>query len=131
MQSSTELTVLGWSVVLLLVHIVVQTLALIGDCGPSYALSNRDGSRVPGPVTQRLTRGLANFLETYAAFVGLALALAVSGKAGGLGATGAVIWFWARLVYVPVFAAGIPMLRTLVWTVSVIGLVMMLGRLMG
>ena len=94
MQSSTELTVLGWNVVLLLVHIVVQTLALIRDCGPSYALSNRDGSRVPGPVTHRLTRGLANFLETYAAFVGLALALAVSGKAGGLGATGAVIWFW-------------------------------------
>ena len=55
----------------------------------------------------------------------------MSGKAGGLGATGAVIWFWARVVYVPVFAAGIPVLRTLVWTVSVIGLVMMLGRLMG
>ena len=131
MQSSTELTVLGWSVVLLLVHIVVQTLALIRDCGTGYALSNRDGSRVAGPVTQRLTRGLANFLETYAAFVGLALALVVSGKAGGLGATGAVIWFWARVAYVPVFAAGIPVLRTLVWTVSVIGLVMMLGRLIG
>ena len=100
---------------------------MIRDCGPSYALSTRDGSRVPGPVTGRLTRGLANFLETYAAFVALALALAVSGKAGGLGATGALIWFWARVVYVPVFAAGIPVLRTLVWTVSMIGLVLMLG----
>ena len=34
MQSSTELTVLGWSVVLLLVHIVVQTLALIRGLRP-------------------------------------------------------------------------------------------------
>ena len=126
----TELTVLAWSVVLLLVHVVVQTLSLVKDGGLTYAMSNRDGEVAISLLTDRLTRGLRNFAETYGAFVGLALALAVTDKTGGLGTAGALVWFWARVVYVPIFAAGIPVLRTGVWTVSVIGLVMMLIRLL-
>jgi uncharacterized MAPEG superfamily protein len=126
----TELTVLAWSVVLLLVHVVAQTLSLVKDGGLSYAMSNRDGEVAISLMTGRLTRGLRNFAETYGAFVGLALALAVTDKTGGLGATGALVWLWARVFYVPIFAAGIPVLRTGVWTVSVVGLVMMLIRLL-
>jgi uncharacterized MAPEG superfamily protein len=129
--SSTEIGLIGWSVILLIVHIVIQTLSLVRDTSLTYAMSNREDGKPVSPVTDRLTRGLRNFVETYAAFIGLALALAVTGKTGGLGAAGALIWFWARVVYVPVFAAGIPVLRTTVWTVSVIGLVLMLIRLMG
>lgn len=128
---STEIHLVAWSVILLLVHIVIQTLSLTRDGGLGYAMSNRDGDVEISPMTDRLTRGLRNFVETYAAFVGLALALAITGKTGGLGATGALIWFWARVVYVPVFAAGIPGLRTGVWTISIIGLILMLVRLMG
>ena len=108
MQSSTELTVL------VLERRPAARPYRRPDAGadprlrPGYAVGNRDGSRFRVRYSARLTRGLTKFLETYAAFVGLALALAVPGEAGGLGATGAVIWFWARLVYVPVFAAGIP-----------------------
>jgi len=112
--SSTEIAVLGWSVILLIVHIAAQTVALAQDTGAGYALSSRDDDREVSPLTGRLTRGLRNFLETYAAFVGLALALAVNGKTGGLGAIGALVWFWARIVYVPVFAAGIAGVRTLI-----------------
>jgi uncharacterized MAPEG superfamily protein len=101
---STELTVLAWSVVLLIVHVVAQTLSLVKDGGLGYAMSNRDGEVAISLVTDRLTRGLRNFIETYGVFVALALALAVTGKTGGLGATGALIWFWARVFYVPIFA---------------------------
>ncbi|MEO5756046.1 MAG: MAPEG family protein [Mesorhizobium sp.] len=129
--ASTEIMVLGWSVILLIAHIVIQSLSLMKDGGIGFALSNREGEIGISVVTDRLTRGLRNFVETYGAFLGLALALAVTGKTGGLGATGALVWFWARIVYVPVFAAGIPVVRTCVWTVSIIGLVLMLVRLMG
>lgn len=128
--NSTEIHLLAWSVILLLVHIVVQVLFYTRDTGQGYALSNREEDRPVTPVTDRLTRGLRNFIETYPAFIGLALALAVTGKTGGIGATGALIWFWARLVYIPVFAAGIIVLRTAVWAVSIIGLILMLIRLM-
>ena len=131
LKASTEIAVLGWSVILLIVHIAAQTVALARDTGAAYALSSRDEPRDVSPLTGRLTRGLRNFIETYPAFIGLALALAVTGKHGGLGATGALVWFWARVVYVPVFAAGIAGLRTGVWTVSMIGLVLMLIQLMG
>ncbi len=128
--ASTEIFILGWSVLLLIVHIVVQTLSLVKDGGLGYAMSNRDGEVAMSLITDRLTRGLRNFVETYGAFVALALALAVTGKTGGLGATGALIWFWARVFYVPIFTAGIPVARTGIWTVSIIGLVMMLIQLM-
>lgn len=128
--ASTEISILGWSVILLLVHIVVQTLFLMKDGGLGYAMSNRDGEIAISLATTRLTQGLRNFVETYGAFVALAVALAVTGKTGGLGATGALVWFWARVVYVPVFAFGIPVARTIVWTLSIIGLVLMLVQLM-
>ena len=126
---STEITVLGWSVVLLLVQIILQAVSTY-DLGP-YLLGPRDDNRQSGNVMAgRLKRALENLLETYPAFVALALALAVTGKAGGIAATGAWLWLAARAVYVPLYAFGVPAVRTLVWCVSIVGLLMMLVRLM-
>ena len=128
--ASTEIAVLGWSVVLLLVQVVVQATATY-DLGPKYLLGSRDEGRTSRSVIAgRLHRALRNLLETYPAFVALALALVVTGKAGGLGATGAWVWFAARILYVVLYAAGVPVLRTLIWLVSIIGLVLMLIKLM-
>ena len=41
-------------------------------------------------------------------------------------ATGATVFFWARLVYWPVYVAGIIYLRTLIWFVSLFGLFLIL-----
>ena len=127
--ASTEIAVLGWSVVLLLVQIVLQAVSTY-DLGP-YLLGPRDDNRRSGNVwAGRLKRALENLLETYPAFVALALALAVTGKTGGLAATGALLWLAARVVYVPLYAFGVPAVRTLVWCVSIVGILMMLVRLM-
>jgi uncharacterized MAPEG superfamily protein len=129
-KASTEIAVLGWSVILLIVHIAAQTIVLARDTGAAYALSSRDVDKQVAPLTGRIVRSLRNFLETYPAFVALALALALTGKHGGLGATGALVWFWARVVYVPIFAAGIAGVRTAAWCVSMIGMLLMLIQLM-
>lgn len=130
LATSTEIIVLGWSVLLLLAQVMLQA-GSAAELGPAYILSPRDEQREPENLAaQRLKRALANLLETYPAFVALALALTVSGKAGGLGATGAWIYLGARVVYVVFYAAGIPVVRTLVWLVSVLGLALMLWRLM-
>lgn len=131
--ASTEIWVLGWSVVLLIAHILVQALSLdlSGDFSIKYLLSSRDDSRAPKSIVSgRLIRSLNNMLETYPAFIALALALAVTGKTGELGAVGAVMWIVAPLVYALLYVAGIPVLRTLVWFVSIAGLVLMVVRLM-
>jgi uncharacterized MAPEG superfamily protein len=126
---STEITVLGWSVVLLLVQIFAQAGAA-SDRGSAYLLGARDEDRKSRSVVAgRLRRALHNLLETYPAFIALALALAVTGKIGGYGAIGAWLWLLARVVYVPIYAAGIPVVRTLVWFASILGLVLMLVQL--
>jgi len=130
MANSTELWVLGWSGALLLVHITLQMLAYVNDVGLAYAMSNRDGSKSAGPMAARLQRGISNYVESYGAFIALAVALLLSGKTGGLGAIGALIWFWARVVYIPVFAGGSAVLRTGIWTVSMVGLALMAVRLL-
>jgi uncharacterized MAPEG superfamily protein len=128
--ASTEIWVLGWSVALLLVQVGLQAVASY-DLGPAYLLGPRDEKRKSKNILAgRFHRALKNLLETYPAFVALVLALAVTGKTGGLAATGALLWLAARIVFVPVYAAGIPVVRTLLWLVSAAGLVMMLIRLL-
>ena len=51
------------------------------------------------------------------------LAAQLAGK-GAQAATGATVFFWARLVYWPIYMAGIIYVRTAVWFVSIIGLAM-------
>jgi uncharacterized MAPEG superfamily protein len=126
-----ELQALAWSVVLLLIHVAAQGAASTASLGIGYNLGARDEDRQPsGPLASRLRRASANFIETYPAFIALALALAVSGKSGGMGATGAFVWLGFRVLYLPLYAFGVPVLRTLAWTGAMIGLLMMLTRLM-
>ena len=128
--ASTEIHVLAWSVVLLLAQIVLQAVSIY-DLGPSYLLGPRDHEQESrNPAAGRLKRALENLLETYPAYIALALALAVTGKTGGIAATGAWVWLIARVVYLPLYAFGVPALRTLAWCVSIAGLVMMLWHLM-
>lgn len=128
--ASTEIWVLGWSAALLIVQVIAQATAA-SDLGPTYLFSPRDEGRVSSSVVAgRLLRALHNLLETYPAFIALTLALVVTGKTGGLAATGAVVWLIARLAYVVIYATGIPVIRTAVWFASIVGLLLMLIRLM-
>ncbi|MCX7305753.1 MAG: MAPEG family protein [Hyphomicrobiales bacterium] len=128
--ASTEIWVLGWSAVLLIVQVVAQATAS-SDLGPAYLFSPRDEPRESNSVVaRRLYRALKNLIETYPAFIAIVIALVVTGKTGGLAATGAWLWLAARVIYVVIYAAGIPVVRTLVWLASIIGLVLMLIHLM-
>ena len=124
----TELTLLAWSVVLLFAHIMAQAQAATRDRGLTYNAGPRDTDAAPlGRLAGRAQRALDNFQQTYPAFVALALALAITGRTGG---AGALVWFVARLVYLPLYLLGVPWLRSLAWAASIIGLAMMLARLL-
>ncbi|HEY5795059.1 MAG TPA: MAPEG family protein [Bosea sp. (in: a-proteobacteria)] len=127
MAFTTLTGLLGWSVVLLLAQVVAQAVSVTAAVGLPAAMTPRDGGNTPPTlVSGRLTRALANLLETYPAFIALALGLIVTNKASGLAVTGAQLWLVARVAYVPIYAAGIPGIRTGVWILSIVGLVMML-----
>ena len=127
-----ELSVLGLSVVLLFAQIALQSITMTAELGSAYNAGPRDAPRTPRSVyAGRSERALRNLLETYPAFIALALALAVSGKTGGLGAWGAGLWLSARVLYVLLYLAGIPYIRSMVWIAAAAGLTMMLLRLFG
>ncbi len=125
----TELLLLGWSTVLLFAHVMLQGQLVTRERGTDWNAGPRDGDEKPlGPLAGRAARALANFQETYPIFVALALGLAVSGRTGGIGAIGAIIWFVARIVYIPLYLFGVKYVRSLCWLVSILGLLLMLIR---
>ena len=71
----------------------------------------------------RADRAAKNMLEGMVVFLAVVLAAQLAGK-GAHAAAGASVFFWARLVYWPVYMAGVIYLRTAVWFVSIIGLAM-------
>ena len=122
-----EIQMLCWSAVLGLVQLVIATTFAIKDQGPAYATGAHDTPAPPVTViTGRLQRAFGNFRETFVYFAVAVLVVTLLNKTNTHTALGAQLYFWARLVYVPVYAAGIPFARTAVWTVSVVGLVMVL-----
>ena len=125
----SELTCLELSVVLWIVHVVLQAVYGNVELQAGYLFTSRDKPAAPsGLLFGRSTRALANYVENLTPFVALALALIVTQRAGGLGAT---IWILARVLYIPLYLFDVVYARTAAWAISIVGLVMMLTRLIG
>jgi uncharacterized MAPEG superfamily protein len=73
-----------------------------------------------------LERALRNFLETFPVFVGAVVLVHVLNRESVLSEWGAGLYFSARLVYFPLYAAGVPVLRSLVWNVAFVGILLLL-----
>jgi uncharacterized MAPEG superfamily protein len=128
---TTELTILAWTLVLALVQILLPATLRTRETGAGYNLSARDGEAPPPrPVTARLQRAQANLFETLPLFAAAVLTVHVAERSSDLTLWGCWLYLAGRVVYVPLYAAGVPVLRTLVWTVSVVGLAMLLFALL-
>ncbi len=80
----------------------------------------------PKPIVGRLARAEANFLETFPVMIAAVLIVSAAGLNNEKTALGAMLWLGARVIYLPLYALGIPYLRTLAWLVSLVGIVMVL-----
>jgi uncharacterized MAPEG superfamily protein len=89
--------------------------------GVMVAFGNREGLAPPIGMAGRADRAAKNQIEGMVMFLALVLAASIAGKSAQA-AYGATVFFWARLIYWPVYLAGIVYLRTLIWFVSLFGL---------
>jgi uncharacterized MAPEG superfamily protein len=121
-----ELQYLVYGVILLIVHVLVQATFSDLSKGIGWALGPQDEDRQQSAIAARIQRALRNYLETFPAFIALALTLAVTEMGTATSALGAAIWFWARVAYVPAYASGIPLVRSVAFFASLAGLVMMI-----
>ncbi|HYE69941.1 MAG TPA: MAPEG family protein [Aquabacterium sp.] len=99
--------------------------------GLQRAFGNRDDLPAASPAGGRAERAAKNMLENLLLFGLLALAAHVAGKgADPRVATGAALFFWARVVYAPLYWLGVKYLRTAAWLVAVVGMAMIAGALL-
>lgn len=120
-----ELTMLAYSVALLLVVILIQGNATVLVNGIPYAGGNRDEAVPMTPFQGRAKRTVMNHVEGLAMFAPLALIAAQQGISTSTTMLAAQLFFYGRVVHALVYLAGIPMVRTLAWVVSIAGTVMM------
>jgi uncharacterized MAPEG superfamily protein len=125
-----ELRMLICSVVLGFVHIVAASHAISLQRGYRWTASARDGEVAPlTGIAGRLDRALRNFSETFPLFAALVFAAYAAGRHSALTETGAVLYFAARLIYLPLYALGVPLVRSLVWNVAALGMALLLVAL--
>lgn len=126
-----ELTLLGATLILALLQILLTAQARTQQYGVTWNMGARDADMPPlNPLAGRLARAQANLFETLPLFIGALLGCVVAGRLGRLTEIGAALYFFGRLLYVPIYAAGIPVVRTIVWGGSVVGLLLLFWALL-
>jgi uncharacterized MAPEG superfamily protein len=124
----TTVQALVWSGILTFLMVLVASAFCARVWEPGgvmIAFGNREGIVPPAGMAGRADRAARNQLEAMVMFLAVVLAASIAGKSAQA-AFGATIFFWARLVYWPVYLGGIVFLRTAVWFVSILGLILII-----
>lgn len=126
-----EIRILALGAVLLFVHIFVAARAKTAQYGRKWNAGARDEALPPAnAMTGRTMRAQANFAETFPIAIVALLGVVVAERTNEWTALGGWIWLAARAVYLPLYAAGVPVVRTIVYLVSMVGLAMVLKPLL-
>ena len=128
---TTELTILAWTLVLAVVQILWADVARTGQYGLQWNTGARDEDMPPlKPFVARLFRAQDNLFETLPLFAAAILIAQVAGKDGVLTLWGSILYLVARVIYVPLYAFGVKQIRSLVWVVSFVGLLMVIAAVL-
>jgi len=124
-----DLQMLVWSAALALVQMLIAVLGAQSQLGLPLLAGNRDDlPRVTG-WAGRAQRAHLNLLESLAIFAIIVLVANAAGRANATTALGAQLFFWGRVAYAIVYLIGLPWVRTLVWAVSVAGILLVFCQL--
>ncbi|MEM8650702.1 MAG: MAPEG family protein [Pseudomonadota bacterium] len=128
---SLELQYLIFAIFLLLIQMVTQLGAGILENGLKAAAGARDDEFLTTGIGGRFERAYYNMLETFPIFASLVLIIQFTESFSSTSALGAQLYFWGRVVYIPSYIISIPFVRTVVWLVSMVGILMLAYPLLG
>lgn len=126
---AAELQLLGLAIVVGIVQLVWAAVAARRQQNLAWAAGPRDEPMPITGVAARLDRAFRNFMETFPFFAAALLAAVAADRLSNLTLWGAGLYVAGRALYVPIYASGIPRVRTLVWAVAMIGLFMVTAAL--
>ena len=128
---AVELKIAALGTVLLLVHIFAAVHLKTKQYGRDWNVGARDGALPPlNPVAGRLSRAQVNFQETFPIAIVALLGVVIAGRTSAWTAIGGWIWLGARTIYLPLYGFGVPVMRTIVFVISLVGLCMVLKPLL-
>jgi uncharacterized MAPEG superfamily protein len=126
---TADLHLLVWTAALC----VAQMIVAVAGATLQVGLPRLAGNREPLPELTgwagRAQRAHRNMLETVVLFAALVIVAHMAGLNNDTTILGAQIFFWARLAYAVVYLIGIPWVRTGLWALSMVGLVMIFLQL--
>jgi uncharacterized MAPEG superfamily protein len=126
-----EIRIAAYGALLLFVHIFIATRYKTSQYGRAWNVGARDEELPPANVmTGRTARAQANYAETFPIAVVALLGVVIAERTNDYTALGGWIWLGARIVYLPLYMSGVRVVRTLVYTVSMVGLAMVLATLL-
>jgi uncharacterized MAPEG superfamily protein len=128
---AVEVKILALGALLLVIYIFTATRFKTAQYGRKWNVGARDEALPPpSPMTSRTMRAQANFEETFPIAIVALLGVVLANRTSHLTALGGWIWLGARVAYLPIYAAGIPTIRTIIFIISMIGLGMVLWPLL-
>ncbi len=124
---TTELTILAWTLVLAIVQVFLPAGFRSRETGIAFNAGPRDEPGPPvGKITGRLQRAQKNLYESLPLFAAAVLIAHVTHREGALTLWGAWTYLVTRIIYVPLYAFGVRMGRSVAWMLSLLGLVLIL-----
>jgi uncharacterized MAPEG superfamily protein len=124
-----ELTMLTCAVGLWVAQLLVAIAGGMTQFSPAVLAGNRETPVDGKGWVGRAQRAYRNMAESLLPFAALVLVAHAAGVSNATTVMGAKLFVYARLAYAIIYIAGIPWLRTVVWTAGFAGILMILAQL--
>lgn len=121
-----ELNVLGYAALLQFVQFIVMAIPVNVQLGVAYTGGNRDEQKQATGVAGRLKRALDNHFEGLILFTIAVVVVTLGDASSQVTEYCAWAYLWARVLYVPAYASGVFLVRSLIWSVGFVATAVML-----
>jgi uncharacterized MAPEG superfamily protein len=121
---SIELSMVAALIALGLFQLALTAVEYRRVHGVKYANTARDvpSTKQDSKLLGRLSRAQSNMMETAPYFIGLAFIIHVAALSTDVTQLAAIAFVALRVIYLPLYAFGVPSIRGMVWTLSFVAL---------
>ena len=108
-----------------LLHLALASFAFKLQVGHAYTIGARDEGLAPSGLAGRLARAQTNFAETFPVFLALLFVLSQIQGFDLISKWGCGLYLAGRLAFLPLYAFGVDLYRTLAWKLATTGIALL------
>lgn len=113
-----EIKVLGFAALLQFAQFILMAVLVNLQLGPAYTGGNRDEERRATGMAGRMKRAVDNHFEGLALFTIAVIVVVLGDASTPFTEKCAWVYLVGRILYVPAYASGVYLVRSLIWGVS-------------